>query len=225
MMGPKGWQFWGLVLIMLGFLWLPGLIGGGKNKPTVDSGEFAPSYDMNFEEESPGEVAQQDFDTMAKTVPAHAVKSNAPDNDGPQTIERAPGQPENVDYALDTIYLVMQRGRMPIKVAVPQGQESLAFGLMNRDRWPSGIHGMLFFFGGEEREQAMWMKDTYLPLDMVFADKSGKIVHIVENTIPHSEAPISSGQPVAAVLEIPAGSAKAWQITIGDSITFPASPR
>src|SRR3546814_11846050 len=66
--------------------------------------------------------------------------------------------------------------------------------------------GMLFLFGGSQ-VRGMWMKNTLIPLDMLFIDEAGKIVRIEERTVPHSARAIVSGGPVWAGLELNAGTA------------------
>ena len=81
--------------------------------------------------------------------------------------------------------------------------------------------GMLFVHS-EPQVQAMWMKNTYLPLDMLFIDARGRVVTIVANTTPHSLKTLSSRVPVLGVLEIAAGEAKRRQIRIGDRVMHAA---
>jgi uncharacterized membrane protein (UPF0127 family) len=89
-------------------------------------------------------------------------------------------------------------------------------GLMNRDAMAAD-QGMLFDFG-ISRPVYMWMKNTYLPLDMLFIDDKGKITHIRRDTLPLSEDIIGSHGPVRFVLEINAGAAKAQGIAEGDTV-------
>src|SRR3546814_5004902 len=84
--------------------------------------------------------------------------------------------------------------------------------------------GMLFLFGGS-KVRAMWMKNTLIPLDMLFIDETGKIVRIEERTVPHSERAIVSGGPVSAVLELNAGTASRLSIKPGDRVRHPAFAR
>ena len=77
--------------------------------------------------------------------------------------------------------------------------------------------GMLFGMDGE-REISMWMRNTYIPLDIVFADSSGTIVRIHENAEPLSLDHISSGQAVLAVLELPGGTTRQHGIRPGDKL-------
>jgi uncharacterized protein len=93
-------------------------------------------------------------------------------------------------------------------------------GLMFRRDVPTG-HGMLFDFGPGETDVSMWMKNTYVSLDMVFIRADGTIRRIAESTTPLSEATIPSGGPVKGVLEVVAGTAKRLGIAAGDRVEHP----
>jgi uncharacterized membrane protein (UPF0127 family) len=75
--------------------------------------------------------------------------------------------------------------------------------------------------GGEPREASFWMKNTPSALDIVFIRPDGTIARIAENTVPFSEAPVSSGEPVSAVLELRGGRASELGIAEGDMVTWP----
>ena len=77
--------------------------------------------------------------------------------------------------------------------------------------------GMLFDYGSP-REISMWMKNTYIPLDMVFIDGKGRISHIVERTMPMSEEYIGSNGFVRAVLELNGGTVSRLGIKLGDQV-------
>ncbi len=94
-----------------------------------------------------------------------------------------------------------------------------ARGLMFRRHLPPD-HGMLFDFG-TPRIITMWMRNTPIPLDMVFADSDGTIVHIAPRTTPYSERTVSSRQPARYVLEINGGRAKALGVKTGDLLSGP----
>jgi uncharacterized protein len=82
-------------------------------------------------------------------------------------------------------------------------------------------HGMIF---PEEppRTMNMWMKNTYIELDMVFISASGRISKIIPRAHPLSENTLSSGDPVAAVLEIGGGEAARLGLSVGDAISWTA---
>jgi uncharacterized membrane protein (UPF0127 family) len=92
-------------------------------------------------------------------------------------------------------------------------------GLMWIRELPRGA-GMLFMHASP-RPMDMWMKNTYVPLDMLFFDAGGRITHIHRNARPLSEELISSNGEVGGVLEILAGEADRRGIRIGDRIVLP----
>ena len=79
--------------------------------------------------------------------------------------------------------------------------------------------GMLFRYDGE-RNVAMWMKNTFIPLDMVFVGADGRIKRIAENTTPLSLETIYSGGPVAVVIELNGGIARRLGIAPGDRVIY-----
>lgn len=97
--------------------------------------------------------------------------------------------------------------------------EEQAKGLMYRRELPEG-QGMLFDFH-HEQPTSFWMKNTYIPLDMIFIRADGRILRIAENAVPLSEALVPSGGPVRAVLEVNGGTAKKLGIAPGDRVAHP----
>lgn len=91
-----------------------------------------------------------------------------------------------------------------------------AQGLMFRRRMAPDA-GMLFVYRREE-PTAMWMKNTVIPLDMLFIARDGSVRKIAERTVPMSEAVIPSGGPVVAVLELNAGTASRLGLKAGDQV-------
>lgn len=87
-------------------------------------------------------------------------------------------------------------------------------GLQGRKELPDKT-GMYFVFE-KPRFTAMWMKDTYIPLDMLFLDEKGYVVQIKENAVPLDETYIPSLVPVSGVIELPAGSVRKYNIEIAD---------
>jgi uncharacterized membrane protein (UPF0127 family) len=92
-------------------------------------------------------------------------------------------------------------------------------GLMFRDRLDAD-RGMLFDWGGMSTA-AMWMKNTLIPLDMLFIDADGTILDIAENTTPGSLDVITAGVPVRAVLELAGGTTGRLGIKVGDRVRHP----
>lgn len=89
-------------------------------------------------------------------------------------------------------------------------------GLMHRAEIGPDI-GMLFDFK-RDRMVAMWMRNTFIPLDMLFLDEHGEIVTIAENTVPHSEKTVSSRVRVRSVLEVAAGTVQRLVVQVGDHV-------
>ena len=92
-------------------------------------------------------------------------------------------------------------------------------GLMFRDSLADD-RGMLFDWGGMA-PAAMWMKNTLIPLDMLFIDADGTILDIFANTVPGSLDVITAGVPVRAVLELNGGAAKRLGLKPGDRVRHP----
>ena len=112
--------------------------------------------------------------------------------------------------------LAIGRHRFNVEVArTPQEQEK---GLMFRKSLdPDG--GMLFPMS-PPRTASFWMKNTLIPLDMLFIRTDGTIAFIAANTTPYSREPVSAGMPVAAVLELRGGRAAELGIEEGDRVAW-----
>lgn len=102
-------------------------------------------------------------------------------------------------------------------VEVARTEEEQAYGLMNRNELASD-RGMIFPFA-QVRQASFWMKDTLIPLDIIFIRADGTIANI-ENAVPLSLDPVMSLGPVAAVLEIPGGRSAELGIKPGDKVTW-----
>lgn len=94
-------------------------------------------------------------------------------------------------------------------------------GLMGRTTLPAG-HGMIFDFG-DDQPLVMWMKNTLLPLDMVFISDKGEVVDVITRTTPRSEVLLPARQPARYVLELNAGEVEARGIVVGSRLRLPAS--
>ena len=114
-------------------------------------------------------------------------------------------------------------GTHAFAVELAKSAEEQERGLMFRtDIGQNG--GMLFApyppEGGPPREANFWMKNTPSPLDIFFIRADGTIARIAENTVPQSETPIPSGEPISAVLELRGGRALDLGIAEGDHVTW-----
>ena len=105
-------------------------------------------------------------------------------------------------------------------VEVARTEEEKKIGLMFR-RTLAKNAGMLFLYK-REALRLMWMKNTFIPLDILFIDKKGVIKRVVKRTTPHSLATISSRKSVLAVLELRGGITSSLEIKKGDRIEHPA---
>ena len=116
----------------------------------------------------------------------------------------------------DRLEITTRTGTHRFIVEVMTSQDDRARGLMYR-RTLAPDAGMLFDYGYEQ-PVAMWMKNTYIPLDMLFISKQGRVVNTAERAVPHSLRVIPSAQPVRAVLEVVAGTVSRLKIKAGDVV-------
>lgn len=129
----------------------------------------------------------------------------------------APSSVRAADF--EPLEIVTKTGVHSFSVEMARTNEQRATGLMYRKSLPEG-QGMLFDFAPEQ-EVAMWMKNTYVSLDMIFIRADGRIHRIAERTKTESTDIISSGGPVRAVLEVVAGTARKYGISVGDQVAHP----
>jgi uncharacterized membrane protein (UPF0127 family) len=129
------------------------------------------------------------------------------------------GQPA---FAAEQVPVLVHAGGSTYRFAaeIADTADERAQGLMFREHLAAN-EGMLFLYP-VEKPVAFWMKNTPLPLDMIFIDKSGHIVHVAAMAKPYDTAPISSEGPAKAVLEILGGSAGQLGIKPGDLVEWPA---
>ena len=116
-----------------------------------------------------------------------------------------------------TIVTASGRHKFAIEVATTPAQ--LEQGLMFRQHLAPDA-GMIFDLGSIEIA-SFWMKNTWIPLDMLFVDAAGRIVNIHERAVPGSLEPIVSTAPVRAVVELNGGTAAQLGIKPGDRVIFP----
>jgi uncharacterized membrane protein (UPF0127 family) len=109
-----------------------------------------------------------------------------------------------------TIIIDTDHGPAKFKVEVAGDEPSQRLGLMYRKSMAPDA-GMLFDFHASQIE-TFWMKNTVLPLDLIFIRANGSISSIAPSAVPYSESPIPSSEPVRAVLEINGGRAAALGI-------------
>ncbi|MGB5903581.1 MAG: DUF192 domain-containing protein [Xanthobacteraceae bacterium] len=120
---------------------------------------------------------------------------------------------------LQTLEIATKTGVQVFSVEVATTEEEKRTGLMYRKELPDG-RGMLFDFSPEQ-EVSMWMKNTFIPLDMIFIRADGRILRIAEDTVPQSTKIIPSRGLAKGVLEVIAGTAKKYGIAPGDRVAHP----
>jgi uncharacterized membrane protein (UPF0127 family) len=131
----------------------------------------------------------------------------------PAAAQAPAGAPET---RLEPLTITTASGEHAFSVEVMRTETERARGLMYRRFMPAD-RGMLFDFKVEQPVM-MWMKNTYMPLDMVFISRDGVVVNVAENTEPLSESIIPSNAPTYAVLELNAGVARRIGLKAGDKI-------
>jgi uncharacterized membrane protein (UPF0127 family) len=115
-------------------------------------------------------------------------------------------------------YVELNGHRYTIEIAADNA--SREHGLMDRTEMAAD-HGMLFVFD-DDLPRAFWMKNTKIPLDMLFFDGAGRLERIHENATPHDRTPIVGGQDIRFVLELNAGMARTLDIEPGAELRHPS---
>jgi uncharacterized protein len=114
------------------------------------------------------------------------------------------------------------KGVLHYRVEVATTPQQQARGLMYRTSLPP--RGGMIFPMNPPRFASFWMKNTYIPLDLIFIRADGTIERIAANAVPEDLTPIESREPVAAVLEIVGGGAAANGIAEGDKVSWKVKP-
>jgi uncharacterized protein len=118
--------------------------------------------------------------------------------------------------AADTLELRGASGTQRFSIEIADSEAERELGLMHREAMPSAA-GMLFVY--EKPTHAFfWMKDTLIPLDMIFADGAGRVTRVHSNAVPQDLTAIDGGADVRYVLEINAGLAKRMGISEGSEM-------
>ena len=122
--------------------------------------------------------------------------------------------------APDTVDIRGASGQQRFTVEVADDGAERAKGLMFRESMPKSA-GMLFVYEQPQRA-AFWMKNTLIPLDMIFADATGRVTRVHSDAIPGDTTPIEGGEGIQFVLEINGGLAKRMGIAEGSELRHPA---
>jgi uncharacterized membrane protein (UPF0127 family) len=107
--------------------------------------------------------------------------------------------------------------KLQVRVEIADTPELRARGLMFREELPEGT-GMLFVFPAET-SGSFWMKNTPIPLDLIFI-KDEEIVDLIENAVPYDETLLTPDAPYTLVLEVPGGYAARHEVRVGDRVEW-----
>ena len=128
-------------------------------------------------------------------------------------------QPQSQNYATAELTIVTAKGPQRFHIELAETPAQMEQGLMfRRELAPDA--GMLFDFK-QPTMATMWMRNTLIPLDMLFVDANGRIVNIHERAVPQSDAIIAAASPVRAVIELNGGTVARLGIKPGDRVLFP----
>lgn len=131
------------------------------------------------------------------------------------------GQPELTP--LEPLQVRTDRGVRSFQVEVADSDRERAYGLMCRKAMAPD-RGMLFVFPQAE-PQAFWMRNTLIPLDIIYIGADGRVVSITRNARPLSDTPLPSAGPAKYVLELAGGRAAEIGLLPGDRVIHRAIPR
>ena len=132
-------------------------------------------------------------------------------------------QGKSASGKLETVEIVTLRGRQSFQVEIAATRAEQERGLMFRKSLAPD-HGMLFTYAKPQRV-AYWMKNTLIPLDIIYIAPNGKILSIARNARPHDETPLASGGLVLGVLELAGGRAAQLGILPGDRVLHRIFPK
>jgi uncharacterized protein len=155
--------------------------------------------------------------TITVAITTIACSTNGKREDSatmPPVAKQEPGAP----YAGPKVVITGPRGDLEVKVEVVATPAKIQKGLMFRQHLPLDT-GMLFLMN-EEREWPFWMRNTLIPLDMLFIASDMKVAGIVENAEPLTESLRTIGKPSLYVLEVNGGWAKSNGVTAGAQVRF-----
>ena len=122
-------------------------------------------------------------------------------------------------FSPSELRIITAQEKISVSIEVAATDRARIQGLQGR-RFLAPDSGMLFDFI-KPQIISMWMKNTFIPLDMLFIGVDGRIIHIADNTEPFSLTQIVSPIPARAVLELKAGSAARWGVATGDRVDHP----
>jgi len=129
---------------------------------------------------------------------------------------------EEVAFPTAPLAIQTQQGKIDLTVEVATTDAQHEHGLMFRKTLPDR-HGMIFIFS-QLQQPVFWMKNTLIPLDMLFIDDHGIITQVFENAPPESTDLIPANKPTRAVIELPGGTSAHYHIASGDKVIYSLFP-
>lgn len=123
------------------------------------------------------------------------------------------------EYPTKPLNVITASGQVTFTVEVPRNETEMEKGLMFR-KTLGPYAGMIFTFEPPQHVD-MWMKNTLIPLDMLFINENGTIIQIAANTTPESTSLISSVKDTHYVVELAGGVAAHEGIAVGDHVQYP----
>ena len=141
----------------------------------------------------------------------------------PQPIKPADGSAAGAPVVTPMVYVSTAQGDVPVKVEVVATEPKIEKGLMYRQHLPLDS-GMLFLMG-REKQWSFWMRNTLIPLDMIFITKEMTVAGVVENAQPLTESLRMVDKPSSYVLEVNGGFTKTAGIVAGAQVRFENVPR
>lgn len=120
------------------------------------------------------------------------------------------------DCSIDSLDLRGDWGQAQFSIEIADTEAERAQGLMHRSHMPRRA-GMLFIYD-RPQQVAFWMKNTLIPLDMIFVDRTGVVQKVHSNAIPGDLTPIQGGKGIIGVLEINGGVAESYGIGPGTQL-------
>lgn len=128
--------------------------------------------------------------------------------------------PDRPAFAQTSLTIERQGGAtVTLTTEIADTAEKRAYGLMYVRAMEDSC-GMIFIYPTVQ-PVAFWMRNTFIPLDLLFFDGTGKLHHIHQGAVPHDETPLRSGGPTWIVLEIAAGAASRHGFAPGDRLKLP----
>ncbi len=193
----------GVIAVTLGACQADGRDGRGLQKP--DAGRAAAA--SNAAPNTPSNAEEKTMQPQMMRDPREFMDPSAEDYPAPK-------------LPLAEVVLQDATGaKHTVEVEVAANDRARTRGLMWRRELPGG-KGMLFIFPDGDQVRSFWMRNTLIPLDMLFIDSAGVIVGIVESAQPRTLTSRTVGKPSTYVLEVPGGWTREKGIRTGSSVVF-----